>query len=77
MTVSQKRVFDFLRRMQQVHGTDRWFTPFDVKESSPNFSTCGGCARLLQSLVKAGQAEVRTATTIGRWLRMEYRAKVD
>lgn len=78
MTSSQQEVLAFLKRMQHAHGPDSWFTPSDVNEgtSIPTTCTCAGCYSILQSLVEMGYAEVRTATTIGRWPRMEYRAKV-
>lgn len=76
LTKSQLEVFAFLKRMQYIHGPDGWFTPADVNEGTSIPTTCGGCARLLQSLVKMGQVEVRTATTVGRWPRVEYRAVI-
>lgn len=76
LTKSRLGVLAFLKRMQYIHGPDGWFTPADVNEGTFIPTTCGGCARLLQSLVEMGYAEVRTATTIGRWPRMEYRATI-
>lgn len=80
LTKSQLKVLAYLKRMQYIHGPDAWFTPSDVQENVyvqvPRIN-CGGCSRLLQSLVDMDLVEVRTATTIGRWMRMEYRAEVS
>ena len=81
LTQSQKVILDYLNRMQlqSIHGLARWFTPSDVHANVyvqiPRIN-CGGCARLLQSLVDIDLVEVRTATTVGRWPRMEYRVAV-
>lgn len=71
-------VFDFLRRMRSLYGTDKWCSASEVKDGTLLFrSTVGGCSRLLGTLVAEGWVETRTVSSGGRWPRVEYRPVIE